>query len=230
MNQAGWGIEVLNAKSRYEQERLSVKLMREESIMEAAKKLFVRKGFDKTTMQEIADEVPLGIATVFRYFPKKEKLIVAIASSIISSQSDAFRAVIEMSGSCMEKLGALFDLFISFHQEEHRENIQLIEAFESWASLSHEQVDIFDEYHTIFESNKLLFRALIEQGSEDGSIRKDISVDDTLMTLINVFGSFAKKISMSYNLVIFKENTGTVGQLHVLKNVFLEYLKPKQNS
>ncbi|WP_141502393.1 TetR/AcrR family transcriptional regulator [Paenibacillus luteus] len=217
---------MLNAKSRYEQERSSIKSMREESIMEAAKKLFVRKGFDKTTMQEIADEVPLGIATVFRYYPKKEKLIIAVASAIISSQSEAFHSVTEMNGTCMDKLRALFDLFISFHQEEHRENIQLIEAFESWASLSHEQVDMLEEYHSIFESNKQLFKTIIEQDSHDGSIRNDISVDDTLMTMINVFGSFAKKVSMSYNLVIFKETTETTDQLHVLKNVFLDYLKP----
>lgn len=194
--------------------------------MEAAKKLFVRKGFDKTTMQEIADEVPLGIATVFRYYPKKEKLIIAVASAIISSQSEAFRSVHEISGSCMDKLSYLFDLFISFHLEEHRENIQLVEAFESWAYLPNVQTDLLEEYHAIFESNKSLFGTIIEQGRDDGSIRNDISVDDTLMTMINVFGSFAKKVSMSYNLVIFKETTETTDQLHVLKNVFLDYLKP----
>ncbi|NOU70978.1 TetR family transcriptional regulator [Paenibacillus sp. LMG 31458] len=220
----------MNAKIRYEQERRSIKSMREESIMAAAKKLFVRKGFDKTTMQEIADEVPLGIATVFRYYSKKEKLIVAIASAIIASQWEAFRSVSEMSGSCMDKLGYLFDLFISFHKEEHRENIQLIEAFESWASLAYEQEDLLEEYYAVFESNKQLFRAIIEQGRTDGSIRNDISVDDTLMTLINVFGSFAKKVSTSYNLVVFKENTGTTVQLQVLKNVFLDYLQPSSNA
>ncbi|WP_341282229.1 TetR/AcrR family transcriptional regulator [Paenibacillus sp. FSL H8-0537] len=221
---------MLDAKSRYEQERRSIKSMREESIMEAAKRLFVRKGFDKTTMQEIADEVPLGIATIFRYFPKKEKLIVAVASAIIASQSEVFRSVSEINGNCLEKLSYLFDLFISFHQEKHRENIQLIEAFDSWAYLPHEQADMLEEYHSIFESNKLLFKMLIEQGREDGSIRNDISVDDTLMTMINVFGSFAKKVSMSYNLVIFKDNAGTIGQLQVLKTVFLDYLRPPGNA
>lgn len=89
---------------------------------------------------------------------------------------------------------------------------------------------MLEEYHSIFESNKLLFKMLIEQGREDGSIRNDISVDDTLMTMINVFGSFAKKVSMSYNLVIFKDNAGTIGQLQVLKTVFLDYLRPPGNA
>ncbi|MNO14161.1 HTH-type transcriptional repressor KstR2 [compost metagenome] len=218
-------MEALKAKNRYQQERRNMKTMREESIIEAAKKVFVQKGFDKSTMQDIANEVPLGIATIFRYFPKKEKLMVAVAKSIISSQSEAFRLVRDLDLVCIEKLSRLFDLFISFHEEEHRQNIQLIEAFESWASMIGEPLNMLDEYHAVFEDNKMLFRAIIEQGIQDESIRKDISIEDTLMTMINVFGSFAKKISMSYNLVVFKETTGTTQQLQVLKTVFLNYLK-----
>ncbi|MNC21009.1 hypothetical protein D3C75_689780 [compost metagenome] len=151
--------------------------------------------------------------------------MVAVAKSIISSQSEAFRLVRDLDLVCIEKLSRLFDLFISFHEEEHRQNIQLIEAFESWASMIGEPLNMLDEYHAVFEDNKMLFRAIIEQGIQDESIRKDISIEDTLMTMINVFGSFAKKISMSYNLVVFKETTGTTQQLQVLKTVFLNYLK-----
>ncbi len=217
----------MKAKHRYEEERRSIRSMRESSIVEAAKGLFAQKGFDKTTMQDIADAIPLGIATVFRYFAKKEKLIVAVACSILRSQEEAFREVNEREGTCMDKLSRLFDLFISFQQEEHRENIRLIEAFESWAALLGDSDHMLEEYRTAFATNRELFGAILAQGKTDGSIRNDISVDDTLLTLINVFGSFTQKVSLSRNLASIQEATQRDNQLAVLKNVFLDYLQPR---
>ncbi|MEK5373437.1 TetR/AcrR family transcriptional regulator [Paenibacillus sp. FSL P2-0173] len=53
--------------------------------MEAAQIVFTNKGFEQATMQEIAKEAGLGVATIFRYFPKKEQLIVSVASKIVQS-------------------------------------------------------------------------------------------------------------------------------------------------
>jgi len=81
-------------------------------------------------------------------------------------------------------------------------------------------MNLLDEYQAIFEYNSQHFSAIIKQGIEDNFIRKDSPLKDTLLTLINVFGSFIKKASMSYNLVLFKKNKWTTKQLQVLKTIF----------
>ncbi|MGE4586371.1 MAG: TetR/AcrR family transcriptional regulator [Mangrovibacterium sp.] len=55
----------------------------EEKIVEAAKKVFVRKGMDGARMQEIADEAGINKALLHYYFRSKEKLFDAIFERII---------------------------------------------------------------------------------------------------------------------------------------------------
>lgn len=47
---------------------------RRAGIIKTAEELFVQKGFSSVHMQEIADAESIGIATLFRYFPKKNNL------------------------------------------------------------------------------------------------------------------------------------------------------------
>lgn len=50
----------------------------EEKILEAAKKVFHRKGFEGTRMQEIADEAGINKALLHYYFRSKENLFEAV--------------------------------------------------------------------------------------------------------------------------------------------------------
>ena len=44
-------------------------------IINAATELFVEQGYDKTTMKQIAKKAGIGDATIYKYYPNKEKLI-----------------------------------------------------------------------------------------------------------------------------------------------------------
>lgn len=48
---------------------------RRSAIVEAAERVFVRRGFDAATMQEIADEAGSSAGNIYRYFEGKEDLI-----------------------------------------------------------------------------------------------------------------------------------------------------------
>lgn len=61
----------MNSKTRWDRERTEAKQQRVALMLEAAQKVFNRKGLDKATMQDVATEAHMGVATVFRHFPKK---------------------------------------------------------------------------------------------------------------------------------------------------------------
>lgn len=50
------------------------KLATRDRLLQAAQELFVERGYDATTMDEIADRAEVSRATVFNYFPRKEEL------------------------------------------------------------------------------------------------------------------------------------------------------------
>src|ERR1035437_4144243 len=61
----------------------------EHEILEAAKKVFIRKGLDGARMQEIADKAGINKALLHYYFRTKEKLFESIFSQVL--QDFAFR-------------------------------------------------------------------------------------------------------------------------------------------
>ncbi|OZD06561.1 TetR family transcriptional regulator [Rhodococcus sp. 06-235-1A] len=47
-----------------------------ELILDAAFSLFLERGYDKTTMEEIAATADIGTTTLYRYYPSKDLLVV----------------------------------------------------------------------------------------------------------------------------------------------------------
>ena len=67
------------------QERKSrEKDLRRQQIQEAAKELFLLKGFNSTTMEDIAKKAELSPATIYLYFKNKDELYVSL--NLISIQ------------------------------------------------------------------------------------------------------------------------------------------------
>ncbi len=55
---------------------------RRRSIIEAAEKLFAEKGYESTTMQQIADEAGTSIGNMYFYFSNKEELMLSMIDEL----------------------------------------------------------------------------------------------------------------------------------------------------
>ena len=64
----------MGIKERKERE----KAMRRQGIQNAAKNLFIAKGFSSTTMEDIARNAELSAATIYQYFRSKEDLYASL--------------------------------------------------------------------------------------------------------------------------------------------------------
>jgi AcrR family transcriptional regulator len=53
---------------------------RREHILSAARRCFLREGFHSTSMQDLFAEAGLSSGAVYRYFPSKDDMIIAIAA------------------------------------------------------------------------------------------------------------------------------------------------------
>ncbi|WP_274309277.1 TetR/AcrR family transcriptional regulator [Solibacillus daqui] len=217
----------MDPQSRWEQERQEGKNKRMKIIVEAAEQVFSIQGFEKTKMQDIADELNLGIATLFRYFPKKDKLIVAVAVNVLERYYRFFTDVAAKDVTCYEKMEMLFNHFIADLEPENLACTKLLEAFESYASTSLDELGDYQQYILIRKKVADILTEIIEEGILDGSIRTDISAKDVLLSIINAFGLFSRKLSLFERIPFFEDELDPNVQMIIIKGIFMEYIKAK---
>jgi TetR/AcrR family transcriptional regulator len=84
----------------------------EKTILEAAKKIFLEKGFDGARMQEIADEAKINKSLVHYYFRTKEKLFDAIFLEAFQKFVPRALQTIASDQDLFEKITAIIDTYI----------------------------------------------------------------------------------------------------------------------
>lgn len=76
----------------------------EVKIMDAAKTVFIRKGLDGATMQEIADEAHISRTSLHYYFRNKDKLFEIIFSESLNKLTPKFNMIIDMQVPLFKKI------------------------------------------------------------------------------------------------------------------------------
>jgi hypothetical protein len=90
----------------------------EEKILEAAKRVFVRKGFDGARMQEIADEAGINKALLHYYFRSKDKLFTVIFDETLGQLTGTIHELLNSSDNIFE----LIDKFVDFYTDFLKKN------------------------------------------------------------------------------------------------------------
>lgn len=84
----------------------------EQIIMQAARKVFVRKGYDGARMQEIADEAGINKALLHYYFRSKDKLFNAIFLEAVNTFLPIITSVINSEIPLFDKIRRFADVYI----------------------------------------------------------------------------------------------------------------------
>jgi AcrR family transcriptional regulator len=103
----------MGIKERRERERER----RRQQIMVAAKKVFTNKGFNRATMEAIAQEAELSAGTLYLYFESKEDLRVSLTLSILQFLNMSLDDLIkEEDADPLEKLDKLIEIIYDVYK------------------------------------------------------------------------------------------------------------------
>lgn len=202
------------------------KSKRYKSIVLTAEKLFLENGLDTVQMQDVADAERIGIATLFRYFPKKDKLIVAVAVNNLANKVEHFEKIASKNVSSFERVEQILDYLMEHSTHPLSKSMRFREAFESYASFAQKPLDDIDDYLDIQKIITQILMKIIEDGKVDGSIRSNVSVKEALITIINAFGNFGSNIALKAPISYLEEDIAPVIQQTLLKEMLLSYIRP----
>ncbi|WP_214754431.1 TetR/AcrR family transcriptional regulator [Exiguobacterium sp. s16] len=194
-------------------------------IISQAEILFLKDGFERVQMQDIADAAEIGVATLFRYFPKKDQLIVAAAVRNLAPTLDAFKELTSRTGDAYSRLEAIIDYLLE-QQMKRTSHSRFREAFESHASFVVSPLPGIDNYIGLQREIMETLEPLIEHGKTDGSLRSDIDVKTTVVTVINAFGTFGNNIILKSHISYLEDDIEPHIQQRVLREMLLSYVRP----
>lgn len=138
------------------------------SLLEAAMEVFATSGVD-APVREIAEKAGVGLGTVYRHFPKRSDLIVAVFRTQVESCADAAAALSKKYGP-EEALARWMQRYVD-----------LIAKKRGLAAALHSGDPAYNALPGCF-NNRLLpaFDTLLKAAMAEGVIRPDVQANDLL--------------------------------------------------
>lgn len=167
--------------------QLSRKEEKRALIVEAAAKVFARRGFASTLMAEIAIEAGIGKGTLYEYFDSKENLFFAVFEWFVqATEAEAKVSISALGGSASERLDALSDsLMSSWAQMEDMYSL----VMEFWSASASSQMR--ERFKQAFKNGYSDFRqivsTLIRDGIERGEFQPHVDIESVAAALVGTW-------------------------------------------
>lgn len=194
-------------------------------ILEASKRVFLEKGYFKTTMSDIAAESGLSRRTIYLYFQNKDDLSYEIVLKAFSTLKDHILAVsetdkygydrlLDIKGAYIEYYHSRFSDLIFTMYFDFKINTQILEAKQ-----------IKECFHFIIQIIKIIEDCLIA-GIKDGSIRDSIrDIRRFSITTINIIHATMQKLAIRADILKSISNYSSEELIEEMFDIFFHSIK-----
>ncbi|MER3445933.1 MAG: TetR family transcriptional regulator [Candidatus Dadabacteria bacterium] len=172
--------------------------VRRREIVRAAVELFIRKGFHKTTVREIAQKFGMSIGTLYEYIRTKEDILYLVCDYIHSNVRDKVRPYLTVTGNSVDTLKkAICAYFTVIHEMQD----YVLFLYQETKSLSHEARKYIFRAE---EEMTHIFEGILIRGVEDSSFsvdRRDVNlITHNIMVLGHMWAFRRWMLQKNYTL------------------------------
>ena len=135
-----------------------------EAILDTTAALIAERGLTAVTMSEIAERARIGRATLYKYFPDVESVLLAWHERHIAGHLEQLATLRNQASSPSERLEAVLEAYalIAHHRDHHGTDL---------AALLHRGEHVTRAQQQLVD----LIRALLTDVAKTGSLRDDVS-------------------------------------------------------
>lgn len=155
--------------------------MTREKILEAAKELFEEKGFDFTSVRDIANKADVNVALINYHFGSKELLLGTLIEEMVNATHIKLSDINKQAVDPEDKLKHAIDLLI----DKIFENKKYYQMLHRELSTS-QRPELNEQIAKSLKRNRIELRSILEEGQRKKVFREDIDIDFTLSTLFGL--------------------------------------------
>ena len=199
---------------------MTLKEVKVNFIVDTAKELFFKDSIFNVTIKDIADKAGVGEMTVYRYFKKKQNIVLAVALKLQQEITSYFD--LSKGNTGFEKLSIFYNSFLTIFKDSIK-HYQFIRDFDSYMLEFKDDANL-GNYEASLDNFKHVFFDAYDLGLGDGTVKK---LDHSVMFYYSSTHSLlelCKKLS-SVGLLRQDEMLEKHQEIQTLIDVFLTYLK-----
>jgi len=181
-------------------------------ILRAAKTLFGRYGFRKTSLADVAGEARMGKSSIYYYFPSKEDLFRAVVDAEFKTLSARVREAIAEEGSPEAKLRT----FVLTRMRVARE------LASAYSALHDEYLDRLAFVERVrqkaFEDEIQTIQAILEEGI-------DVGIFDVPNASLTAYGIAVALKGLEYPWLVDSDHAKLEGDLDLLLGLLMKAIR-----
>lgn len=178
----------------------TTKLQKELEIIKAAEELFYSKGFENTSMDELAQKVRYTKRTIYKYFTCKEDLFFAVILNAYLKLTSTVNKLTNEPSTGFDKIKTFYNSFNNF-SSINPNLLKLMSMLGVAQGTTNNDVNMPYKMQ-FYKFNQNLFNKiykLFEEGKKDGSIRNDFETSKLVYSSVFTLTGFFFMLSMSGN-------------------------------
>ena len=160
-------------KLSFKQQQL---IVRENAIVDATNNLLAKKGFEMMTMDEVAAEVGIAKASLYKHFPSKEALSAAAMIRLLENTL-AFVRGLSSEQAALDQLKSVLQWALEIRMKGGLPTLPTENT-----SLRETLLNNTRYISRLMDLNELMGQT-IERAKSDGAIRKDLPTEVVLFTI-----------------------------------------------
>ncbi len=187
------------------------KKVKKDQIIGAAVQVFAKKGFAKTTINDIAHAAGIGKGTVYEYFSNKEEIINQSFRYFMRAMELDFQEILIQEITGKEKLIRILEGFSQLMNSEILELVELMLDF--WAEgikTKNSQGILMEEMNRFYHSYREILADVIIEGMGDGSFRKNINPRSVASMIIGTLDGVFVQWILDKKSIDYQEMVRTV--------------------
>ncbi len=138
---------------------------RRKEIFDASLQLILEKGFNETSMREIARAANIGKSTLYDYYKSKDEILISYFEDEIEKLTDRAQEIIQQDHGVTEKLKRIMLMHMRYLVENKHTFLKLSVEVQRLSLESQEKIQA--KRHAYQD----MLRTLVEEGIRDGEFR-----------------------------------------------------------
>ncbi|TDU32574.1 TetR family transcriptional regulator [Panacagrimonas perspica] len=178
-----------------------------EQVVTAAKAHFIRYGYAKTTVSDLAEAIGISKAYIYKFFESKQAIGEVICGGALGAIDQGFAEVVASARTPTEKLRKGLETMVEsstklFFSERKLYDIAAHSCLEKWRSSN-------DHWDRVLQR----VSDIVSEGRKKGEFERKTALDETSRSIVQAMQPFINPLHLQHNLDLVPTQSNEVIRL-----------------